>query len=75
MEAFIAEHFKNLSELFIADKGGFIFEPKIGVHEQVAEFDFESLYLNIMRKYNLSAKIIRCSCCCQITIMISLIQN
>jgi DNA polymerase elongation subunit (family B) len=65
MEAFIAEHFKNLSELFIADKGGFIFEPKIGVHEQIAEFDFESLYPNIMRKYNLSAETIRCSCCCQ----------
>jgi DNA polymerase-2 len=65
MEAFIAEHLKNLSELFIADKGGFIFEPKIGVHEQVAEFDFESLYPNIMRKYNLSAETIRCSCCCQ----------
>jgi DNA polymerase-2 len=60
---FIAEHFKNLSELFIADRGGFIFEPKIGVHEQVAEFDFESLYPNIMRKYNLSAETIRCNCC------------
>ena len=55
---FIAEHFKTLSELFIADRGGFIFEPKIGVHEQVAEFDFESLYPNIMRKYNLSAETI-----------------
>jgi DNA polymerase-2 len=60
---FIAEHFKNLSELFLADRGGFIFEPKIGVHEQVAEFDFESLYPNIMRKYNLSAETIRCNCC------------
>ncbi|HEY7080567.1 MAG TPA: DNA polymerase domain-containing protein, partial [Nitrososphaeraceae archaeon] len=60
---FIAEHFKNLSELFIADRGGFIFEPKIGVHEQVAEFDFESLYPNIMQKYNLSAETIRCNCC------------
>ena len=60
---FIAEHFKNLSELFIADRGGFIFEPKIGVHEQVVEFDFESLYPNIMQKYNLSAETIRCNCC------------
>ena len=32
---FIAEHFKTLSDLFLADRGGFIFEPKIGVHEQV----------------------------------------
>src|SRR6185437_5708065 len=60
---FIAEHFKTLSELFLADRGGFIFEPKIGVHEQVAEFDFESLYPNIMRTYNLSAETIRCNCC------------
>ena len=60
---FIAEHFKTLSELFIADRGGFIFEPKIGVHEKVAEFDFESLYPNIMEKYNLSAETIQCNCC------------
>lgn len=60
---FISEHFKNMSELFIADRGGFIFEPEIGVHEQVAEFDFKSLYPNIMRKYNLSAETIKCNCC------------
>ena len=59
----IAEHFKTMSDFFIADRGGFIFEPKIGVHEKVAEFDFESLYPNIMLKYNLSAETIRCNCC------------
>jgi DNA polymerase elongation subunit (family B) len=36
--------------LLIADKGGFIFESKPGVYEQVAEFDFVSLYPNIMMK-------------------------
>ena len=51
----IAEHFKTLQGLSIADRGGLIYEPEVGVHEQVAEFDFESLYPNIMRKYNLSA--------------------
>ena len=59
----IAEHFKTMSDFFIADRGGFIFEPKIGVHEKVAEFDFESLYPNIMLKYNLSAETIGCNCC------------
>jgi DNA polymerase elongation subunit (family B) len=35
-------------ELLAADRGGLIFEPEIGVHENVAEFDFVSLYPNIM---------------------------
>jgi DNA polymerase-2 len=60
----IAEHFKTLGELLIADRGGFIFEPEIRVHEQVAEFDFVSLYPNIMLKKNLSAETIICDCCC-----------
>jgi DNA polymerase, archaea type len=59
----IAEHFKTYDELLTADRGGFIFEPEIGVHENVAEFDFVSLYPNIMLKKNLSAETIRCSCC------------
>lgn len=63
----IAEHFKTLQELSIADRGGLIYEPEIGVHEQVAEFDFESLYPNIMRKYNLSAETIQCNCCCSLS--------
>ncbi|MGA9152382.1 MAG: 3'-5' exonuclease, partial [Candidatus Nitrosopolaris sp.] len=50
-----AEHFKTYEQLLTADRGGFIFEPEIGVHENVAEFDFVSLYPNIMLKKNLSA--------------------
>ena len=59
----ISEHFKTLGDLLIADRGGFIFEPKIGVHEQVAEFDFVSLYPNIMLKKNISAETMNCDCC------------
>jgi DNA polymerase-2 len=59
----IAEHFKTYEELLVADRGGLIFEPEIGVHENVAEFDFVSLYPNIMLKKNLSAETIKCSCC------------
>jgi DNA polymerase-2 len=59
----IAEHFKTLGDLLMADRGGFIFEPEIGVHEQVAEFDFVSLYPNIMLKKNLSAETVNCDCC------------
>lgn len=58
-----AEHFKTYEELFVADRGGFIFEPEIGVQENVVEFDFVSLYPNIMLKKNLSAETIKCSCC------------
>jgi DNA polymerase I len=58
-----AEHFKTRAELIVADRGGLILEPEVGVHEQVAEFDFVSLYPNIMYKKNLSAETIRCSCC------------
>ena len=49
----LSEHFKTFQQLLVADRGGFIFEPEIGVHEQVAEFDFVSLYPNIMLKKNL----------------------
>ncbi|MGA7370051.1 MAG: DNA polymerase domain-containing protein [Nitrososphaeraceae archaeon] len=59
----IAEHFKSMNALLIADRGGLIYEPEVGVHEQVAEFDFESLYPNIMRKYNISAETVNCNCC------------
>jgi DNA polymerase elongation subunit (family B) len=60
----VAEHFKTLEELLIADRGGCILEPEIGVNEQVAEFDFESLYPNIMLEQNLSAETIGCDCRC-----------
>ena len=59
----IAEHFKTRADLILADRGGLIFEPQAGVHEQVAEFDFVSLYPSIMHKKNLSAETIRCGCC------------
>lgn len=58
-----AEHFKTLEELLLADRGGLILVPMIGVHEKVAEFDFVSLYPNIMYKKNVSAETISCNCC------------
>jgi DNA polymerase-2 len=59
----LAEYFKTFEELLLADRGGFIFEPETETHEQVAEFDFVSLYPNIMLKKNLSAETIHCNCC------------
>jgi DNA polymerase elongation subunit (family B) len=59
----LVEHFKDRNELLLADRGGFIFEPKVGVHENVAELDFSALYPNIMYRKNISAETVRCSCC------------
>lgn len=57
------ENPKNMMELFLADRGGLILEPQIGLHEKVAEFDFVSLYPNIMLKRNISAETVLCDCC------------
>ena len=59
----LAEHVKSLDDLLIADRGGMILEPWIGVHENVAEFDFVSLYPSIMEKKNISAETVFCNCC------------
>lgn len=59
----LAEHIKSLEELLIADRGGMILEPWIGVHENVAELDFVSLYPSIMEKKNISAETVFCDCC------------
>ncbi|MEM3072994.1 MAG: DNA polymerase domain-containing protein, partial [Candidatus Bathyarchaeia archaeon] len=57
------EDFKTARQLLMADRGGFCFEPKIGVHENVGEIDFDSLYPTLMVKYNLSPETINCDCC------------
>ena len=57
------EKLKTFKELIVADRGGLIIEPRIGVHERVAEFDFVSLYPNIISKLNIGADTINCDCC------------
>jgi len=59
----LVESFKDRNELLVADRGGFIFEPKMGVHENVGELDFSALYPNIMYRKNISAETVRCPCC------------
>lgn len=59
----LAERFKDRNELLVADRGGFIFEPRVGVYENVGELDFAALYPNIMLRKNISAETVRCSCC------------
>ena len=43
----LVESFKDRNALLMADRGGFIFEPKVGVHESGGELDFSALYQNI----------------------------
>lgn len=59
----VPEDFKTAEELMIADRGGLIFEPLVGIHDNVVEVDFTSLYPNIMVKYNLSPETVLCDCC------------
>ncbi|HET6779869.1 MAG TPA: DNA polymerase domain-containing protein, partial [Nitrososphaera sp.] len=57
------EKVKTIKELVVADRGGLIMEPRVGVHERVAEFDFVSLYPLIISKLNVGADTINCDCC------------
>jgi DNA polymerase-2 len=59
----LVEHFKDRNQLLVADRGGFIFEPKMGVQEGVGELDFHALYPNIMLRKNISAETVKCPCC------------
>ena len=57
------EAFKSAWELLVADRGGFIFEPKLGIHDCVGEVDFSSMYPTLMAKRNISAETVLCKCC------------
>ncbi|HZY94579.1 MAG TPA: DNA polymerase domain-containing protein [Candidatus Bathyarchaeia archaeon] len=57
------EEWKDGNELVIADRGGFIYEPEKGIHDQVGELDFTSLYPTLMVEKNLSGETVKCKCC------------
>ncbi len=57
------EGFRNGMELIRGDRGGHIFEPIIGVFDQVVELDFSSMYPSLMAKFNISSETINCKCC------------
>lgn len=59
----IPEAFKSALDLLVGDRGGFVYEPLLGVHDSVAELDFSSMYPSLMRKYNISAETVLCKCC------------
>lgn len=56
------EMFKSMKTLHKSDRGGFIFSPRVGIHENVHEVDFSSLYPNIIREHNISPETVRTRC-------------
>ncbi|MDH5361903.1 MAG: hypothetical protein OEW84_01120 [Aigarchaeota archaeon] len=59
----MVEQFKTARELLVADRGGFVFEPRVGVYEKVGEIDFRSMYPSIMASKNISGETVNCDCC------------
>ncbi|MDA2917641.1 DNA polymerase, partial [Nitrospinae bacterium AH_259_B05_G02_I21] len=57
------EEFKTGLELLTTDKGGLTYQPVLGLHENVAEIDFSSMYPTIMATYNVSPETVGCACC------------
>jgi len=49
-----AEEPKTALELIHADSGGLIYQPTVGLHRDVAELDFASMYPSIMVRCNIS---------------------
>ena len=62
-QAWRPELFKSAATLDAADRGGTTFAPAVGVHENVHELDFASLYPNIIRTRNISPETVCCGCC------------
>jgi DNA polymerase I len=56
------EFYKPATTLHDADRGGFVFAPEVGLHEDVHELDFSSLYPNIICTRNVSPDVVRCAC-------------
>jgi DNA polymerase-2 len=48
------EQFKTALDLIHRDQGGLVYQPIVGVHENVAELDFVSMYPGLMVKFNIS---------------------
>ncbi len=45
---------KTLRQLFVADKGGLIYQPTLGLHKNVVQIDYSSMYPSIMALWNVS---------------------
>ncbi len=57
------ETFKTALELLQSDQGGLTYQPVKGLHYDVGELDFVSMYPAIMVAYNISYETVHCDCC------------
>jgi len=57
------EKWNDNRKIVDADRGGFIYGPSTGIHDNIGELDFTSLYPTIMRDENLSGETVNCKCC------------
>ena len=55
------ERFTDVGTLHAADRGGFTFAPEVGLHEDVHEIDFASLYPRIICEYGISPETVDCT--------------
>ncbi len=53
-----AEHTRSIMDLIRSDMGGLVFQPTIGLHRDVAEIDFISMYPSVMARFNISPETI-----------------
>ncbi|MFX0113344.1 MAG: DNA polymerase domain-containing protein [Candidatus Hodarchaeota archaeon] len=57
------ERFRTAESLLQNDRGGFIYSPRVGIHADVIELDFQSMYPAIMVTHNISPETMNCPCC------------
>jgi len=56
------EAFTDVQTLHAADRGGLTLDPAVGLHEDVYEVDFASLYPRIICRHNVSPETVECAC-------------
>ncbi|MBX3730902.1 MAG: hypothetical protein KF858_17130 [Candidatus Sumerlaeia bacterium] len=57
------EAWKSARQLLRCDRGGLVYAPDTGFHENVVELDFVSMYPSIMAQFNVSPETVNCACC------------
>lgn len=53
------EHRKSARDLLRSDRGGLVFQPQVGVHTDVVEIDFVSMYPSIISLFNVSPETVK----------------
>jgi DNA polymerase-2 len=57
------EAWKSAWMLLHSDRGGMVYQPTLGFHQDVTEIDFVSMYPTIMSRFNVSPETVNCRCC------------